>query len=112
MRLVPPLAVLLVPDPAFRSQWGAVQGRDWIGLQQLEELRQLDRRELIYGFSHPITPIRVRALQLFRDAGGSSADARAVLVAPTPFVAGVFEVTNLDRWFEIVGSLDEAITRQ
>ncbi len=37
--------------------------------------------------------------------------ARAVLVAPTSFVAGVFEVTNLDRWFEIVGSLDEARTR-
>jgi Zn-dependent protease with chaperone function len=47
-------------------------------LQQLEELRQLDRRDLIYGFSHPITPIRVRALQLFRDAGGSSASAAAL----------------------------------
>ena len=35
--------------------------------------------------------------------------ARAVLVAPTRFVAGVFEVTNLDRWFEIVKSLDDAI---
>ncbi len=27
--------------------------------------------------------------------------ARVVLVGPTPFVAGVFEVSRLDRWFEI-----------
>ena len=34
--------------------------------------------------------------------------ARVVLLAPSPFVAGVFGVTNLDRWFEICADLDEA----
>lgn len=37
-------------------------------LQQLAELQQLDQRTLLCGFSHPITPIRVRALQMFKDA--------------------------------------------
>ena len=43
-------------------------------LQQLEELKQLERRDTICDFSHPVTPVRVRALQLYRDAGGASAD--------------------------------------
>jgi anti-sigma B factor antagonist len=34
--------------------------------------------------------------------------ARAILVGPTQFVAGVFEVTNLASWFEIVPDHDEA----
>lgn len=34
--------------------------------------------------------------------------ARAVLVGPTQFVAGVFEVTNLGSWFEIVKDHEEA----
>ena len=34
--------------------------------------------------------------------------ARVVLLAPAPFVAGVFRVTNLDQWFEICADLDEA----
>jgi uncharacterized tellurite resistance protein B-like protein len=42
-------------------------------LNQLEQIRRLKRKELICGFSHPVTPIRVRALQLFRDAGGAAA---------------------------------------
>lgn len=44
-------------------------------LQQLEELRQLERRDSLSYFSHPSIPIRVRALQLYRDAGGASAAA-------------------------------------
>lgn len=39
-------------------------------LEQLGELQELQERELICGFSHPVTPIRVRALQLFGEAGG------------------------------------------
>jgi hypothetical protein len=39
-------------------------------LHQLEELRNLAQRDLICGFSHPVTPIRVRALQMFGEAGG------------------------------------------
>jgi len=35
-------------------------------------------------------------------------NARVVLVAPASFVAGVFEVTNLDKWFEICNDMDEA----
>ena len=33
---------------------------------------------------------------------------RVVLVSPSKFVRGVFEVTRLDRWFEIVDDLDAA----
>ena len=33
---------------------------------------------------------------------------RVVLVAPSPYVRSVFEVTRLDRWFEIVDDLDVA----
>mgnify|MGYP000334921345 CR=1 FL=1 len=33
---------------------------------------------------------------------------RVVLVSPSHFVRGVFEVTRLDRWFEIVDDLDAA----
>ena len=33
---------------------------------------------------------------------------RVVLVSPSQFVRGVFEVTRLDRWFEIVDDLDAA----
>ena len=36
-------------------------------LDQLTELEQLSNRTLLCGFSHPITPIRVRALQMFKD---------------------------------------------
>lgn len=43
-------------------------------LQQLHELQQLAGRELICGFSHPVTPIRVRALQMFGQAGGVTMD--------------------------------------
>lgn len=33
---------------------------------------------------------------------------RIVLVAPSPFVTGILEVTRLDKWFEIFDSLQEA----
>lgn len=33
---------------------------------------------------------------------------RVVLVSPSEFVRGVFEMTRLDRWFEIVDDLDAA----
>ena len=62
-------------------------------LEQLEALQKLSRRELFAEFSHPATPIRVRALQLFgesqqglRDAGEVEAevDAIAKLMDYTP----------------------------
>ncbi len=34
-----------------------------------------------------------------------------ILVAPTPLVSGVLEVTHLDHWFEICDTVDEARQR-
>jgi hypothetical protein len=42
-------------------------------LEQLEELKNLEKRDSICGFSHPATPIRVKALQLFGAVGGAAA---------------------------------------
>jgi len=39
-------------------------------LDQLVDLQKLKRRELIHQFSHPVIPIRARALQLYHEAGG------------------------------------------
>ena len=33
---------------------------------------------------------------------------RVVLVAPSPFVAGILSVTRLDRWFDIAPTVDAA----
>ena len=38
-------------------------------LEQLEDLQHVERGALISRFSHPLTPIRVRALHLFGEAG-------------------------------------------
>lgn len=35
-------------------------------------------------------------------------DGRVVLVAPSPFVAGILSVTRLDGWFEIIPTLSDA----
>lgn len=60
-------------------------------LDQLDELQNMPRSELLARFSHPITPVRVRALQLFSEAGGADVDgdARAALDR------AVFEVGSL-----------------
>ena len=42
-------------------------------LNQLEQIPQHKRKDLICGFSYPAIPIRARALQLFRDVGGAAA---------------------------------------
>jgi Zn-dependent protease with chaperone function len=47
-------------------------------LQQLDELKQLERRDSLCDFSHPSIPIRVRALQLYRDAGGHVASPQSL----------------------------------
>lgn len=36
---------------------------------------------------------------------------RVILVNPQPLVAGVFDVTRLNTWFEICDTLDEAAAR-
>ncbi|MCC6900598.1 MAG: M48 family metalloprotease [Polyangiaceae bacterium] len=43
-------------------------------LEQLESLQKSSRRELFAEFSHPATPIRVRALQLFGEARSKGVD--------------------------------------
>ena len=43
-------------------------------LDQLESLQKASRRELFAEFSHPATPIRVRALQLFGEARSKGLD--------------------------------------
>lgn len=43
-------------------------------LHQLEALQKMKRKELLASFSHPVTPVRVRALQLFGEAGGLEND--------------------------------------
>ncbi len=35
-------------------------------------------------------------------------DGNVVLVSPTAFVAGIFNVTRLDTWFDVCESLEEA----
>lgn len=40
-------------------------------LGQLVELQKLERREVMARFSHPVTPVRARALQLYQAAGGA-----------------------------------------
>ncbi|MFG0286141.1 MAG: M48 family metallopeptidase [Phycisphaerales bacterium JB039] len=47
-------------------------------LEQLEEIQHLDRKEVLARFSHPATPVRARALQLFSEAGASAAAAGAM----------------------------------
>ncbi|MDF1562338.1 MAG: M48 family metallopeptidase [Deltaproteobacteria bacterium] len=39
-------------------------------LGQLEALQKMKRKEMLASFSHPVTPVRVRALQLFGEADG------------------------------------------
>ena len=47
-------------------------------LAQLEELQQLERRDSLCDFSHPSIPIRVKALQMYRDVGGPNASSEAI----------------------------------
>ena len=62
-------------------------------LKQLEELQRLDRKDIFALFSHPITPVRVRALQLYAETGG--------LVASDAHLMGVDrEVEKLAKLME------------
>ena len=45
-------------------------------LDQLDELREISRKELLARYSHPATPVRARALQLFAEAWGDAWDGR------------------------------------
>ncbi len=38
-------------------------------------------------------------------------DGKVVLVRPSAFVEGIFNATGLNAWFDICGSLDEAVQR-
>lgn len=63
-------------------------------LEQLSELQRLERRELLATFSHPATPVRVRALQRFGEAGGSHAQ-------PEALAAVDHEVAQLARLMDL-----------
>jgi hypothetical protein len=56
-------------------------------LSQLEELQRIERRDLLARFSHPATPVRVRALQLFGECGGFEADPEALADTDTKVAA-------------------------
>lgn len=88
------------------------------------ELRATDG-ETIEERLHPLIAPRESSMVLDMsgvmsvDSGGLSqliglttharlSESRVVLVSPTSFVAGVFEVTKLDSWFEIAGDVAEA----
>ncbi len=43
-------------------------------------------------------------------AQGNVQEARVVLAGPSPFVAGVLQTTQLDKFFEIFPSLEAALT--
>jgi uncharacterized tellurite resistance protein B-like protein len=70
-------------------------------LDQLSDLKKLERRELLSRFSHPVTPIRARALQLLQAAGGATASAEAMARVD----AEVAELSKLMD-FEVTHPLD------
>jgi hypothetical protein len=64
-------------------------------LAQLEEIQRMERRDVLARFSHPVTPVRVRALQLFGDAGGAGATEDALRAVDTQ-VAEVARLMELE----------------
>lgn len=66
-------------------------------LNQIEELKSLKGRELINGFTHPITPVRARAVQLFGEAGGADA-APGELAGVDAAVLEVAKLMDYDPW--------------
>jgi len=46
-------------------------------LDQLAVIQDMEHSDLMARFSHPVTPVRVRALQLYSEAGGSTMAAAA-----------------------------------
>jgi len=62
-------------------------------LDQLEVIQGTGQSDLMAHFSHPVTPVRVRALQLYSDAGGSTMKAgeRGPLDAAVEGVAHLME---------------------
>jgi hypothetical protein len=88
-------------------------------LDQLDEIKKLTRREILAWFSHPATPIRVKALQMFRDSGAlkMTTDERTALDVGVASVAQLmdYEVTeDLDvnaRNFLLAGGLLAALSK-
>jgi len=46
-------------------------------LAQLEQIQKMQRKDVMAQYSHPVTPVRVRALQLFHEAGAGTATPEA-----------------------------------
>ena len=60
-------------------------------LGQLDALQKMKRKEMLSSFSHPVTPVRVRALQLFGEAEGIAASDLSVVDASVSQVARLME---------------------
>lgn len=62
-------------------------------LEQVERLASLDRLEVLATFSHPATPVRARALQLYDEAGSDRAtpDSLAGVDAQVESLAGLMD---------------------
>ncbi|MHC4092475.1 MAG: M48 family metallopeptidase [Planctomycetota bacterium] len=69
-------------------------------LSQLAQLQKLERREVFARFSHPVTPVRARALQLYAEAGGASISAKQLARVD----AEVKQIANLME-FEVSSEL-------
>lgn len=67
-------------------------------LSQFEDLKKAERKQFLSVFSHPVIPIRVKALQLYGQAGGRNASAErlAEVDAEVEAIARImeFEVTK------------------
>ena len=62
-------------------------------LAQLADLRTMKRSQVLAAFSHPVTPVRVRALQRFADlSDDASPEERAALDAEVSEVAQLMEL--------------------
>lgn len=63
-------------------------------LDQLSAIQNMPRSEILARFSHPVTPVRVRALQLFAESGGPNGtpESRDVLERAVSTVAQLMEL--------------------
>lgn len=70
-------------------------------IDQLESLANMRRKDIVRAFSHPMTPVRVRALQLFTEGGGTNASAdqiRAIDAEVSELTALLeYEVSDADE---------------
>ncbi len=79
-------------------------------LQQLAELQDLDGSTVFCGFSHPITPVRVRALQLIKNVIGNiqawkEMDEEVIKLSKLMDLQAVGQVDKNGRDFVLAGGI-------